>query len=213
MTKSKREIPHYYLTHTIDLGPALERLRARNADRDPSERLVPGVLLLSAAARALAAVPELNARWVGDAAPPISEVHLGVAITLRGGGLVAPAIHDAAHRTLDELMASLSDLVARARRGQLRASELADPTITVTSLGERGVESVIGVIHPPQVAMVGFGAIVTRPWVVDGAVVPRPVVTVSLAADHRVSDGHRGGLYLAEIDRLLGASLGDLEAP
>ncbi|MBX3275138.1 MAG: 2-oxo acid dehydrogenase subunit E2 [Sandaracinaceae bacterium] len=203
MSRSKREIPHYYLAHTIDLGPALARLAALNAARSPTERLVPGVLLLSAAARALAAAPELNGHWTGEGATPSARVHLGVAITLRGGGLVAPAIHDAASATLDELMQRLSDLVARARRGQLRASELADPTITVTSLGERGVETVYGVIHPPQVAMVGFGKIVTRPWVVGDAVVARPTVTVTLAADHRVSDGHRGGLYLAEIERLL----------
>lgn len=203
MTRSKREIPHYYLSHTIDLGPTLARLAELNAGRSASERLVPGVMLLSAAARALAKVPELNARWTGDEAPPLDRVHLGVAISLRGGGLVAPAIHDADTLSLDALMAALTDVVERARRGALRASELADPTVTVTSLGERGVDTVFGVIHPPQVAMIGFGATVERAWVVDGLVVPRPTVTVTLAADHRVSDGHRGGRYLAEVERLL----------
>ena len=76
-------------------------------------------------------------------------------------------------------------------------------TITVTSLGEQGVETVFGVIYPPQVALVGFGKVVERPWVTDGQVVPRPVVTASLSADHRVSDGHRGGLFLADLDRRL----------
>jgi pyruvate dehydrogenase E2 component (dihydrolipoamide acetyltransferase) len=65
------------------------------------------------------------------------------------------------------------------------------------------VETVFGVIYPPQVALVGFGKVVERPWVADGAVVPRPVLMASLSADHRVTDGHRGGLFLAEIDRLL----------
>jgi pyruvate dehydrogenase E2 component (dihydrolipoamide acetyltransferase) len=100
-------------------------------------------------------------------------------------------------------MAALRDLVQRARAGGLRSSELTDPTITVTSLGERGAESVLGVIYPPQVAIVGFGRVVERPWVVDGRVVPRPVVAVSLAADHRASDGHLGGQLLAAIDRAL----------
>jgi pyruvate dehydrogenase E2 component (dihydrolipoamide acetyltransferase) len=100
-------------------------------------------------------------------------------------------------------MSGLRDLVKRARAGTLRSSELSDPTITVTSLGEQGVETVFGIIYPPQVAIVGLGRIVERPWVVDGRIVPRPVVTASLSADHRVTDGHQGGLFLTAIDRLL----------
>jgi pyruvate dehydrogenase E2 component (dihydrolipoamide acetyltransferase) len=126
-----------------------------------------------------------------------------MAIAIRGGGLVAPALHDAADLPLDALMARMRDLAARVRAGRFRSSEIADPTITVSSLGDRGVETLFGVIYPPQVAIVGFGKAVERPWVRDGAVVPRPLVTVTLAADHRVSDGHRGALFLAEIDRLL----------
>jgi pyruvate dehydrogenase E2 component (dihydrolipoamide acetyltransferase) len=80
---------------------------------------------------------------------------------------------------------------------------MADPTITVTSLGEQGVEGVLGLIFPPQVAIAGFGKIVERPWAEGGGVFVRPVCHASLAADHRVVDGHRGGLYLATVDRLL----------
>jgi pyruvate dehydrogenase E2 component (dihydrolipoamide acetyltransferase) len=126
-----------------------------------------------------------------------------VAVSLRAGGLVAPAIHDADRLPLGELMAALKDVVQRARAGTLRSSEMADPTITVTSLGERGVETVFPVIFPPQVAIVGLGKIVERPWVVDGRVIPRPVVNATLAADHRVTDGHRAARFLAEIDALL----------
>ncbi len=203
MSASKREIPHYYLAHAIDLGPALAWLGRENEARPVPARLLPGVLLLKAAARALAVTPELNAHWIGASAPPIERVSLGVAISLRQGGLVAPGIPDADRLSVDELMAAFRELVARARRGTLRASELAGATITVTSLGERGVETVHPIINPPQVAMVGFGKILERPWVVGREVRPRPVVTATLAADHRVSDGHRGGLYLAEVERLL----------
>jgi pyruvate/2-oxoglutarate dehydrogenase complex dihydrolipoamide acyltransferase (E2) component len=87
-------------------------------------------------------------------------------ISLRGGGLIAPVIHDADQKSLAELMSALRDLVQRARIGGLRSSELTDPTITVTSLGERGAETVIGIIYPPQVALVGFDRIVERPWAV-----------------------------------------------
>lgn len=130
-------------------------------------------------------------------------VHLGWAIALRGGGLVAPAIHHAQNLPLPALMDALRDLVQRARAGGLRSSELSDPTVTVTSLGDRGADEVLGVIYPPQVAILGFGRIVERPWVVQGQVLPQAVVSVSLAADHRVSDGHLGGQLLAAIDSAL----------
>jgi pyruvate dehydrogenase E2 component (dihydrolipoamide acetyltransferase) len=205
MARSKREIPHYYLTQTVDLRRALIWLEDANRERPPTERLLPAVLFLKATALALRKVPELNGFWQKDSFLPGAGVNIGWAISLRGGGLIAPAVHDADQKSLSELMAALRDLVQRARTGGLRSSELTDPTITVTSLGERGAEAVIGVIYPPQVALVGFGRILERPWAVDGALAVRPVVSLSLAADHRASDGHRGGLLLAEIDRLLQA--------
>ncbi len=205
MTRSKREIPHYYLAQTIDMHRAMRWLGDENSRRPVTERLLYGILLVKAVALALHDVPELNAVWRGDRADPSPAVHVGVAISLRGGGLIAPALHDADRRPVGELMRALRDLVQRARSGGLRSSELSDPTITVTSLGEQGVETVLGVVYPPQVAIVGFGRVVERPWVVDGAVVARPLVTATLSADHRVSDGHRGGLFLAAVDRLLQA--------
>ena len=203
MSRSKREIPHYYLATTIDLGRVMAWLAERNAAVPVAERLLPGVILLKAAALALREVPELNAVWEGDRVVLRETVHVGVAIALRGGGLVILALHDTATRPLADLMAGLRDLTVRARAGRMKSSELADSTITVTSLGDRGVETVYGVIYPPQVAIVGFGRIVDRPWAVNGGLVVRPVVTATLAADHRVSDGHRGGLFLDAVDRLL----------
>lgn len=205
MSRSKREIPHYYLASTIDFGAAAAWLEAWNRDRAPEERLLPAALLLKATAQALAAVPQLNGFHQDGAFRPGPGIHIGWAIALRGGGLVAPAIHDVDRQPLPGLMSALRDLVQRARAGTLRSSELTDPTITVTSVGERGAESVLGVIYPPQVAIVGFGRIVERPWLVEGRIVARSVVAASLAADHRVSDGHVGGLLLAAIDRALQA--------
>ena len=161
------------------------------------------MLLLKASALATRAVPEVNGFWVNDHLELSDAVHLGVAISLRGGGLIAPAIHDADAKALDELMASLRDLVKRTRSGKLRSSEMSAPTITVTNLGDQGVEAVYGVIYPPQVALVGFGRIVERAWAHEGMVGARSIVTATLAADHRAGDGHTGGLYLAEIERLL----------
>jgi len=203
MGRSKREIPHYYLSSTIDLGRAMAWLAKANEGTAPEGRLIPGALFLKASALALRETPQLNGFWGEDGFRPGAGIHVGSAISLRGGGLVAPAIHDADQKPLAELMAALRDLVTRARTGGLRSSELMDPTVTVTSLGERGADSVIGVIYPPQVAIVGFGRIAERPIVWEGRVRKRPTVSVSLAGDHRASDGHLGGLLLAAIDRLL----------
>jgi pyruvate dehydrogenase E2 component (dihydrolipoamide acetyltransferase) len=203
MARSKRETPHYYLSTTIDMHRAMSWLAEENLRRPVPERLLYGVLLIKAVALALREVPELNAVWRGPDVVRSDAVHVGVAIALRGGGVVAPALHDADRQSLGELMRNFRDLVRRARAGEFRSSELSDPTITVTSLGEQGVEAVFGVIYPPQVAIVGFGRVVERPWAVDGAVVARPVMTATLSADHRVSDGHRGGLFLASVGRLL----------
>jgi pyruvate dehydrogenase E2 component (dihydrolipoyllysine-residue acetyltransferase) len=203
MALSKREIPHYYLATAISLAKALAWLAARNAGRPVTERLLPGVLLLKATALALRAVPELNGFWRNGRAEPSRSIHVGVAISLRGGGLVAPALHDTDQRGLDELMLGLQDLTRRARAGSLRSSEMTDPTITVTSLGERGVESLFGIIYPPQLALVGFGKVAERPWVVDGRIAAQPVISATLSGDHRATDGHRGALLLDAIDRLL----------
>jgi pyruvate dehydrogenase E2 component (dihydrolipoamide acetyltransferase) len=203
MTRSKREIPHYYLSATIDMNRAMSWLAEENLKRSVEDRLIYGVLLIKAVALALREVPELNAVWENDQAVMKEAIHVGVAVSLRQGGLIAPALRDTDKQSLDDLMKNFRDLVKRARAGGLRSSELSDPTITITSLGEQGVETVFGIIYPPQVALVGFGKVAERPWVVDGQIVARPTVTASLSADHRVSDGHRGGLFLAAVDRLL----------
>ena len=203
MSRSKREIPHFYLGQTIHMSNAIAWLAQENLRRPVPERLLHGVLLVKAVALALREVPELNAVWQGDELVRREDINVGVAIALRGGGLVAPAIHETDRLSLDELMHAFRDLVSRARSWSLRSSEMSDPTITVTSLGERGVETVFGIIFPPQVAIVGFGTLVERPWISEGQVLICPVVNASLSADHRVTDGHRASAFLAAIDRLL----------
>ena len=203
MARSKREIPHYYLSTMINMSRAMAWLAQENLKLSVEDRLVYGVLLVKAVALALRETPELNAVWTGGKAIPSSDVHVGIAISLRGGGLVAPALHNTDRQSLDELMKNFRDVIQRARAGSLRSSELSDPTITVTSLGEQGVETVFGVIYPPQVALVGFGKLVERPWSSEGKVISQPVITASLSADHRVSDGHRGALFLSAVDRKL----------
>jgi pyruvate dehydrogenase E2 component (dihydrolipoamide acetyltransferase) len=204
MARSKRDIPHYYLATTIDLSRAMTWLAERNAARPVTERILPAALLLKATALAAREVDIVNGFWdEGDGFRPSAAVHLGVAVSQRGGGLVAPAIHDADRLDLDALMAALRDVVTRARAGALRGSEVTDATITVTNLGDQGVEEVFGVIYPPQVALVGFGKVIERPWAADGMLGVKPTVRATLSADHRVSDGHDGASFLAAIDHLL----------
>jgi len=203
MSRAKREIPHYYLSHTANLGPAQKWLERTNAEREPAQRVLLGALLIKAVAKALNGMPDFNGFYVEETYRPSAAIHVGAAIAVRGGGLIAPAIHDADRLSVNEIMAKLRDLAARVRSGRLRGSELTDPTITISSLGDRGVEALYGIIHPPQVALVGFGTPQMRPWIADNAVVAATVMSATLAADHRVSDGHRGGLFLGAITAAL----------
>ena len=203
MARSKREIPHYYLGTHVDVTNALGWLERANLERPVPERLLPAVLFLKAVALAARDVPDLNGFWIDDRFRPGDGVHLGVAISLRTGGLIAPAIHEADTKDLTTLMDDLRDLVNRSRAGRLRSSEMSDPTLTVTNLGDQGVETVYGVIYPPQVALVGMGKVVDRPWAADDMIGVRRVLSLTLAADHRASDGHTGARFLAAVEQHL----------
>jgi pyruvate dehydrogenase E2 component (dihydrolipoamide acetyltransferase) len=203
MSRSNREIPHYYLETHIDMSRALRWLEEENLKRSMKDRLLPVVLLLKATARALVDVPQLNGYWRDDHMEVSDAINIGFAINLRQGGLVTPAIHNVDMKNLDELRDAVTDLIVRTRAGRLRSSELTDGTITMTSLGDRGVEKVFGVIYPPQVALVGFGKVIDQPWVENGMLGIRPVLIATLAGDHRASDGHRGAQFLEALNHHL----------
>jgi pyruvate dehydrogenase E2 component (dihydrolipoamide acetyltransferase) len=203
MARSNREIPQYSLVTQIDMKPALDWLSSTNADRSVTSRILPAALFAKATALALRDVPELNGHYENDGFLQADEINLGMAISLRTGGLVAPAIRNADMLTLDELMAALDDLVTRARSWKLRTSEMTSATATLTNLGERGVATAFPIVIPPQVAIIGLGRVMERPVAVDGMVAVRPTVDATLTADHRATDGHRGGLFLAALDRRL----------
>lgn len=205
MSRANREIPHYYLETAIDMSTALRWLEGENLKRSIKERILPAVLLLKTVARALGDVPELNGFWLDGRHQVQEAIHLGFAISLRQGGLIAPAIHNVDTLSLDALMEAVRDLIGRTRSGRLRSSEMTDATTTVTNLGDLGVNTVYGVIYPPQVALVGFGRIAERPWAENGMLGVRRVVTATLSADHRATDGHRGSQFLEALNRHLQA--------
>jgi pyruvate dehydrogenase E2 component (dihydrolipoamide acetyltransferase) len=205
MSRANQDIPHYYLETPIDMSHPLQWLEAENQKRSIRDRILPVVLLLKATAKALTQVPELNGYWLEDQLQVQESIHIGFAISLRQGGLVTPAIHHADLKSLDELMAAMRDLIERTRSGRLRSSEMMDATITLTSLGDIGVQKVFGVIYPPQVALVGFGKIMEQPWAERGMLDVRPVLTATLAGDHRATDGIIGAKFLQILNAQLQA--------
>ncbi len=200
MVRSKQTIPHFYLSHSMDVQPAIDHLARLNADRLPADRILLGAMMVRATALAVRDFPGLNGHDAGGGFVQSDEVNVGLAIALRGGGLVAPAIMQADTLTLDQTMAAMRDLVTRARSARLRSREMTAGTITLSSLGESGAEAMAGVIFPPQVALVGTGAPQIRPWVVDDHVQSRSVLTVTLSVDHRASDGRGAARFLSAFE-------------
>ncbi len=203
MSRSKREIPHYYLATTVDLHATEQWLNAYNEQQPPNNRMLMSALFMKATAKALAQHSELNGHYGKDGFNAAHQVNLGMAVHLRGGGLVAPATMATDTLSLPDLMEQFRDLVSRARSGGLRASEMSGGTATLTALGDRGVDTVYGVIYPPQVAMIGVGRARRRPMAVDDGIAVRLAVDLTLAADHRVCDGHLGALFLNTIEQQL----------
>ncbi len=200
MVRSKQTIPHFYLSHTMDAQPAIDHVACLNADRPPSKRILLGAVFLRATALAARDCPDLNGHDNGEGFVRADAVNVGLAIALRGGGLVAPAVIGADELSLAKTMAAMRDLVARARTSRLRSREMTAGTITLSSLGESGADAMAGVIFAPQVAMVGLGAPHTRPWVVDGTVQRRTVVTMTMSVDHRANDGRKASQFIAAFE-------------
>lgn len=196
MEKSKREIPHYYLSLDVDITRAQSWLTAFNAERGPEERILLLALILKAIAQSLHQYPTLNGYYQQQQFAPSNAVHIGNVISLREGGLVVPAIHDVEQLSVEDIMVKLRDISERSRRGVLRSSELMDATITVTNMGERGSDLVLGVIYPPQVAIIGIGKTRKGMLVKEDQPLVADLLTVTLAADHRVSDGMIGAKFL-----------------
>ncbi|MGB7998009.1 MAG: dihydrolipoamide acetyltransferase family protein [Photobacterium halotolerans] len=203
MEKSKREIPHYYLSHDVDLSAAQQWLSDQNADRDPEDRLLLPALLIKAVATLLPHFPSLNGFYQNGSFDQAQAVHIGTVISLREGGLMVPAIHNADQLSLNDTMLALRDISLRSRTGRLRSSELTDATITMTSIGERGCDGVFGVIYPPQVAILGFGRLRQSPQVKNNQIEICDTLTVTLSADHRVSDGIQGARFLHALSQQL----------
>ncbi|WMN90114.1 2-oxo acid dehydrogenase subunit E2 [Vibrio parahaemolyticus] len=203
MSRSKKEIPHYYLALDIDLSKVQTWLAEQNQQREPEQRLLLPAVILNAIARQLVKFPDLNGFYQDGRFTPSTEVNIGNTISLREGGLVIPGILNADQLSVDQTMDALRDLAERSRRGRLRSSEISQTTITVTSIGERGADSITGVIYPPQVAIIGLGRQRQAPVIRKNQIEIGEIMTVTLAADHRVSDGVTGARFLQALAKQL----------
>lgn len=200
MSKSKQAIPHFYLSLDIPLNKAQQWLQQVNQGKSPQEHVLLIALLLKATASTLKKYPQLNGFYANDGFVKASEINIANVISLRSGGVVVPAIANVDQLSVDEIMQAIRDITYRSRAiesgERLRSSELSGATITTTNMGERGVDSVFGIIYPPQVAIIGFGKVKKVPQVSADKISIGEQFTVCLSADHRVVDGMLAAKFL-----------------
>jgi pyruvate dehydrogenase E2 component (dihydrolipoamide acetyltransferase) len=202
MSQSKREAPHYYLLVDIDMTDAMALRKQINAELDEASRASVNDLIVRACAVALQRHPAFNATIEGEHVTRRAAQNVCIAIAL-DDGLIAPAILDAGAKGLPQIARESKDLIERAKGGALRADEVSDGTFTITNLGPYGIETLIGIIQPPQTAILGTGSVMDQAVVRDGEVTVRKLMKAALSADHRVTDGAQGAQFLGEIKRLL----------
>ncbi|MGI4993532.1 dihydrolipoamide acetyltransferase family protein [Halobacteriovorax sp. GFR7] len=203
MEKSKQTIPHFYLEKEIDVTQALDWMTRANENRSMQERYIPVVIFIKIMAMALEKYGQFNGFYKDDAFVMAKDINIGIVVSLRQGGLVAPAIANPHKRPLNQLMKEFRDLMDRAKAGKLTRAQMSSSTICLTSLGDRGADKVYGVIYPPQVAIVGIGSLRKKIKIIANQVTEVPVCTWTLSADHRLTDGHIGSLLLRKIEALL----------
>jgi len=200
MARSKATIPHFYLSVACRVDRLLD-VRARLKTDGLSISL--NDFVVRAAAIALVRVPEANSSWIDGAGIVRHEqIDIAVAVAL-DDGLVTPVLRSVDALGLSAIGASVRELAARAKEGELAPHEYDGATFTISNLGMHGVGEMFAIINPPQACILGIGAAAATPVVEEGKVVAGTVMTLSLSADHRVLDGITGAKLLAEIRRLL----------
>lgn len=202
MLLSKQTQPHYYLTLDVDMTDALAFRAQLNAGLPEAQKVTINDLIVKACAIALERHPKFNAAYAEDGLRMNERINICIGIAL-DEGLIAPAVLDCQAKSLGRIAMETKDLVERARAGRLTAAEYGEGTFTITNLGAYGVETLIGIINPPQAAILGVGSVMEKPVVRDGEVTVRQVMKIALSADHRVTDGAEGARFIKEIQRVL----------
>jgi len=202
---SKTQIPHFYLHTEVDAAPLMalrKQINVATENDETANKYTVNDFVLKAVIAAAVEVPQVNASFAGDHVIQFGSVQLSVAVAV-DDGLVTPVVRDAQTKSLLEVSQAVKDLADRARNKKLKPDEMQGGTITVSSLGAFGITTFDAIINPPQAAILSIGAIVSKPVVENGAVVPGLRMDVGLSCDHRVVDGAVGASYLAELRKFL----------
>ena len=202
MLLSKQTQPHYYLTLDVDMTDALAFREMINGSATPEQKVSINDLVVKACAIALDRHPKFNAAFHEDSLQMHEHINICIGIAL-DEGLIAPALLDCESKSLGRIAIEAKDLINRAKEGGLRADEYSEGTFTITNLGAYGVETLIGIINPPQAAILGVGSVMDQPVVREGEIVARKVMKLALSADHRVTDGAEGAHFIKELQGLL----------
>ncbi len=202
MTEAKQQVPHFYVTMDIDMAPAMELRRQANGWLDDAHKLSVNDIIVKATATALRQFPALNASFAGDKVVVHEEVNVGVAVAL-AGGLTTVVVKDTDRKTLSQIAGETKALVERARTGKVRPEDMEGSTFTVSNLGMYGVEEFIGIINPPEAAILAIGAVREEVIVSGGTLRPGRVMTMTLSADHRIVDGMLAGKFMARMKEIL----------
>jgi pyruvate dehydrogenase E2 component (dihydrolipoamide acetyltransferase) len=205
MVRSAFTAPHASMWTTVDVSASMALVRRLKADRAwAGTRVSPFLIMTRAVVLAVRRHPEVNASWDEEAQEIVlhPRVNLGIAAATPRG-LIVPTIKDAASLGLAELAGTMDSLIKTAREGRTSPAEMSGGTLTITNVGTFGVEGATPILNPPEAVIVALGAVGEQPRVVDGEVVVREVMTLSISLDHRLIDGELGALFLAEIAGLL----------
>jgi pyruvate dehydrogenase E2 component (dihydrolipoamide acetyltransferase) len=194
-------IPTFYLTAELDLTRVME-MRAAMADMGAEYKVSVNDVLIKAVATALSQHPEVNAHWGGDHIRYFNRVHVGMAVAT-DDGLIVPVIWDADRKRMSEISKDAKELAKRARERKLKPEEFTGSTFSVSNLGMFGIDQFTAIINPPEAGILAIGASEEKPVVVDGEVVIRNRVRVTMSCDHRIIDGAVGAKFLQTLRRLV----------
>jgi pyruvate dehydrogenase E2 component (dihydrolipoamide acetyltransferase) len=205
-TASWQQVPHFFLHRQLDAS-GLERWRAAATASPDAPRVSHTDLLVRLVAEALRRHPQVNATCQNGEPRLESRINVGIAVAT-DQALVVPVLHDAADRTLEQIVGRRQELVDAAREGRLRPADIEGGTFTISNLGMYGVDSFDAIVNAPQAAILAVGRIADRVVALDGAAVVRPTLQISLSFDHRAVDGARGAAFLGTLAELIEEPLG-----
>jgi pyruvate dehydrogenase E2 component (dihydrolipoamide acetyltransferase) len=207
MSESKATIPHIYVSAEVDMTEALKwRKQLNDAAAAEGYKVSVNDMVVKAAALALTKFPNVNASFAGDHVELHDDINISIAVALKEG-LIAPVVRNADQKSLGRIAREAADMAGRAREGKLLPNEFEGGTFTVSNLGPFGVDTFIAIITLPQVAALAVGSSAQKAAVVDGQIVIRDLMNMTISVDHRLIDGAEAAQYVAEVRRLLESPL------